>query len=438
VTVRLDSAPTTRRSLTAGIVLGASALLLVVTNAWGERLRDSYDLKLRYPPLYARPELHFGVATIAAFLVGAALVATLPKIAERAKWNVALAVAGLGSILWTVALNATRGLSMLWSPLETRHDSLNDVAAAHDPFAFLRDFNANFDSFTTHTRGHPPGFVFVLSMLDRIGLGGARPATFVCIVVAGVGVASVMVAVKDVAGEATARATLPFLVLAPAALTIGTSADAFFAGIGAVAVACIVRAVTRTRTRTRTRGLAIAGGIGLGLTMMCTYGASLLALIPAAVATRTRRFALLGLAAGSALGVLALAYVAGFDYLDGLRLTRTEYYAGVAAERPYSYALVANIAALAVILGPATLVGLTRTRGPIVHLVGAAVVAVTLANLSGLSRLEVERIWLPFALWILPAAAYAGAGAGATMTRRWLLAQMVWALAVQVAVRTGW
>jgi hypothetical protein len=51
--------------------------------------------------------------------------------------------------------------------------------------------------------------------------------------------------------------------------------------------------------------------------------------------------------------------------------------------------------------------GLDRTLPPLVFfllfllLVGGAAAAVAIANVSGMSKGEVERIWLPFALWLL-------------------------------------
>jgi hypothetical protein len=62
----------------------------------------------------------------------------------------------------------------------------------------------------------------------------------------------------------------------------------------------------------------------------------------------------------------------------------------------------------------------------------AAFAAVLVADLSGLSKAEVERIWLPFAVW-LPA--------GAVLLphpRRWLAAQAATALLVNHLMLTGW
>jgi hypothetical protein len=66
--------------------------------------------------------------------------------------------------------------------------------------------------------------------------------------------------------------------------------------------------------------------------------------------------------------------------------------------------------------------------------VRGAVSAVLAATLSGLSKAEVERIWLPFAVWLL-----AGAALLPTSTRRgWLAAGAGVALVVNHLLLTNW
>ena len=63
-------------------------------------------------------------------------------------------------------------------------------------------------------------------------------------------VPAVLVAVREVAGEARARAAWPYVAAAPLAIWMATSADALYAGIGAWAVTLVDR---RHRTRRSTR-----------------------------------------------------------------------------------------------------------------------------------------------------------------------------------------
>jgi hypothetical protein len=69
---------------------------------------------------------------------------------------------------------------------------------------------------------------------------------------------------------------------------------------------------------------------------------------------------------------------------------------------------------------------------------------VAVANLSGLSKAEVERIWLPFAPWVVLAAAWlptrAAAGRPSWLAPASVLlaAQVVVAVAVESLVLTPW
>ncbi|MEU4366006.1 hypothetical protein [Micromonospora chersina] len=70
--------------------------------------------------------------------------------------------------------------------------------------------------------------------------------------------------------------------------------------------------------------------------------------------------------------------------------------------------------------------GWVSLLGPTVLLPAAAALAVASADLSGMSKAEVERIWLPFVVWLLVAAAHLPPPA----RRWWLAAQALTALAV--------
>jgi hypothetical protein len=67
-------------------------------------------------------------------------------------------------------------------------------------------------------------------------------------------------------------------------------------------------------------------------------------------------------------------------------------------------------------------------------LVGAAVFAVLAADLSGMSKAEVERIWLPFAVWLmLPCALL-----NPKHSRWWLAGQAAVTLLVDHLIITPW
>ena len=135
--------------------------------------------------------------------------------------------------------------------------------------------------------------------------------------------------------------------------------------------------------------------------------------------------------------IVPLAFMAaGFSWLDGLEATRSAYLAGVALERPDRYFILANLVVLAVAVGPATVAALTWLRDRSAWwLVGGALVGVVAADLSTLSKGEVERIWLP-AVPFLVLATCAIRGRGAR--RAWLAAQLGLGLLLQAALDSPW
>jgi hypothetical protein len=68
----------------------------------------------------------------------------------------------------------------------------------------------------------------------------------------------------------------------------------------------------------------------------------------------------------------------------------------------------------------------------LVLLVLAAFLVLLIADLSGMSKAETERIWLPFALWLL------AVGALLPRSRAWLATQAGLALLLNHLLLTGW
>ena len=439
--------PARRWNSTAAALAGWAALVWAA-HRWGDRLIDSgHKLQVGFPPLVGELDSRVGPRALpaVAFAVGAVVVA--PLLARHLTWRRLLVVSALAAAAWAVALALVDGPGALTAPLLLRGEYLHDVGRVASPAGFLASFTERLPTYHTHTQGHPPGMVLLLWSLDRAGLGGAGWAAALCIAGGAAAVPAVLVTLRAVAGETQARIAAPFLALAPAALWVATTADAFYAGLGAWGVALVALAARRSGDRRPSRGrdvLAAAGGLLLGATAFCTYGAVLLAPIGLAGAVAAgagrvpwRPVLVAGAAAAALAGTFAAA---GFWWFDGLAATRAAYEAGVASRRPYGYFLLANLAAFAVATGPAVAVGLgrLRQRGPWL-LAGAALFAVTLADLSGLSKGEVERIWLPFVPWALVATcALARRRRPPAAARSWLGVQVATALAVQMTVRTPW
>ncbi|MFB9234146.1 hypothetical protein ACFFWC_01130 [Plantactinospora siamensis] len=421
----------------AGLV-AAAALVGAVLNQRGVRLHADAA------PLYASWHPHVGWGTPAALLVAVAVVRWGPPLARRLGWRPLLAAGYAAAVAWTLALALVDGWSTgLARRLTPQAEYLWEVKRVTDIPAMLAGFTGRIldfqpDSWATHTAGHPPGALLVFVWLDRLGLGGGAAAALLCVLVGGTVAVSVPVTLRALGDEAAARAVLPFLVLLPGAVWVGASADGIFAGVVAAGLALLALPG---------RWAAVPAGLLLGFALYLSYGLVLvgplavvvLALRPgrAAGAVRTGL-----LAAAGVLAVVLAFTLAGFDWWTGYRLVAIRYDQGWAADRPYGYWVWANLAALVCSAGPAAAPAVRRAvtqlrgargatawlrrGGPTAWLPLAAALAVLAADASGFSKAEVERIWLPFLVWLLVATARLPE----SDRRRWLAAQAVTALAV--------
>jgi len=391
---------------------------------------DDPRVHLSAPPLVGGFDVRLSPRVLPVLALAAAAVAWSPRLAQRLSWRALLAACLAAAIAWPVLLAATDGPSHLPAPLETRYEYLADVPRVGDPAAFLAHFVEDLPDYRTHVKGHPPGLLLALAQLDRIGLGGGVAALVLVLASAALAPAGALVATRELASEAHARRAAPFLVFAPAAVWIATSADALFAGVAATGIALF--AVATSRSPPAMHALAFGSGVLLGTALHLSYGIAALApLVLLIAAYRSALVALLVMAAGVAAVMLAFG-AAGFWWWEGLHATQQVYVSGVAAVRPRAPFAIISLAAFALALGPAVAVGLARLRGRAWVLPAGALLAVAAATASGLSRGETERIWLPFAPWLLVSAA------ALPRPRLWLTLQIAVALAVQLGVRSPW
>jgi methylthioxylose transferase len=420
------------RVLRVRVAVVGWAVVLVTAVAWGRALLPTGRLWLgNVPPLVGHSRLLVW-PLLPALALACALIVVAPAAAARLPWRLLLSTASIASAAWAVTIAASEGVARLAAPLAGDQDYLVDVpAVGADPLAWLRGFVEALPTYATHTKGHPPLPVLVFWMLDRVGLRGPGWAAALVIVAGASATAAAAIAARAIVDEALARRALPFLVLAPAAVWIATSADALFLGVSAWALAALVMAVSSGRAAP-----AIAAGLLLGVALYLSYGLALLAFPAAAIAVRTPRVLLVA-ASGVAL-VVAAASTAGFWWPAGVAATQAAWAAGVGDERPQGYFLLANLAVLGVLGGPAAVAGIARLTDRrladrrLVPVVAATLVAIVIADLSGVMRGEVERIWLPYTPWLLIA------GATLPSPRPWLAAQAATALTVQGLVRSPW
>lgn len=382
-------------------------------------------------PLVGSQDLRISWRLGGAVALAAGAVVFAPALAARLRWGTLLAATWAAGTAWALALALGDGWTGVTGPLTSRFEYLAAVGRVGSPHAFLSSFTDVIATYPTHVKGHPPGFLLLLAGADAIGLGGAAVAAALVIGVGALAAPAALVALRAVAGEAVARPAAPFLAFTPAAVWIATSGDALFAGVAACGVAAVV--VAACAPAGRGRAAAVAGGLLLGLALHLSYGVAPLGLLVAGVLAWRRAVLTTALAAAGVLAV-TLAFVAGgFWWGDGLAVTRELYHAGIASRRPYGDFLVINLAAFAIALGPAALAGLGRLRDRRVWvLAGGALATVAVAEFSGLSRGETERIWLPFVPWMLVATvALRG-------SRRWLMLQVLLGLTVQATARSPW
>lgn len=352
------------------------------------------------------------------------------------------------------------------------------------------------DNWPVHVAGHPPGAVLFFVGLARLGIDTWWEVGLVVIACAATLPAAVMLVVRTLASEDLARTAAPFLVFTPAAIWLAVSADGVFAAVTAWGAVLLAVAGT-TVSRPARVVLGLLAGAVLGLGVFLSYGLVLFAFVALALVVLTRRWSLLVWGVLGALLLVGVFAWGGFLWWEAYPVLHERYWDGLASVRPYSYWVWGNLAALVCatgpVLGPSLLAAFRGVRrrvprpeaapspseaglpggpvgtpvgvasgasesGPAVHaapaapvtrvpirvdpahrrtvgvLVLAALLAVLVADLSAMSKSEVERIWLPFVPWLL-----AGTALFSRRTiRPMLVLQIVTALVLQHMFLTGW
>jgi hypothetical protein len=421
----------------AVVGLGAWAALVVVTRVWGLAVVWGAP-----KPLYVDAVPFFGVweAVPLPSLVPAAvaLVATVvlaPILSRRMGWRGLLVAVAVGAVVVSLALALVEPAAGRWGNIEGDYGQFASLVDEKGPGGFLRDYTDEQVGYPTHLSAHPPGMVLLMWAEQQVGLGGTAAQIATVMAAVAMAAVSVLVALRALAGEAFARAAAPFLVVAPAAVW-HINADVVFGGIALAGVALVAVATSRDGRAAQCR--ALGGGALLGAALLFSQGMVLMAVPALAVLAYRRRVQLAAMVAVSGAVVVLLPLLWGFWWLDSLSATKEAYDLNLAQVRPYGFFLVANLAAFAVAVGPAIAVALAGLRDRAVWvLVGGGLAAVALADLSGLSLAETERIWQPFMPLVL------AAGGALALGRRdggrgWLWLQAGTTLALVYALRSPW
>ena len=401
-------------------------------------------------PLFGWWKVHVGWGTVPAIAIGAAAVRWGPVVAQQLSWRALTLVTWLTSCAWAFSLAMVDGWELGFAGrLATRHEYLRQVPTVTDIPLMLRTFSSRIldyqpHSWITHVSGHPPGALLTFVWLDRLGLGGGAWAALLCLLVGSSAATAVIVAVRAVADEPTARMAAPFTATAPTAIWIAVSADGYFAGVAAWGIALLALAASRTVRRPIV--VAVGAGLLLGWAVFLNYGLGLAGLLALAVlfAVRDRKAALTASAPAvlAAIAVVAVFAATGFWWFDGYNLVQQRYWQGIAMNRPFQYWSWANLASVGCAIGLGSVAGLGRVvdsgairrRSGLHLLVLAAVAAILCADLSMLSKAETERIWLPFTVWLTAAPALLPRAS----QRWWLAANVLGALLINHMMLTNW
>jgi len=396
-------------------------------------------------PVIASWSPRVGPGTVPAVVIGTVGVLWALDLARRLPWRTLLAVTWLTGWGWMLALALVDGVPGIGNVLDGPSDYLLTARATTDVPALLRDFVSRVPdgpgAWPVHVAGHPPGALLVFILLVRVGLGSGLAAGLVVTVVAATTPVAVLVTARALGAELPARRALPFLVLGPVAIWQAVSADSLFAAVAAWGAAALALGATR-----RSPAWSLLAGALLGYSILMSYGLVLLGALALAVLLVARSWFPLPFAVGAAIAVVLVFAALGFVWWEAFPVLQERYWSGIASRRPASYWLWGDVAALLFSAGPLLGAALASTgselvaaiRNPSRHVLGAltaaGVIMVVVADLTLMSKAEVERIWLPFVPWLMLSCAF--------LPERWrrggLALQVGFAIVVQHLLRTPW
>ncbi len=449
-------APRTRGDLTGATVglcvaVGLVMLAMVLPGLLDWEVKTHSVAERPVPPLHSTWDPKVGLGTLPAVLLALLSWRYAAALAERLPWRRLLLASWIVGLAWMLALALVDGGSGISRVLGNPYEYLETARTTTDVPAMLSEFVSRIpkpatDNWVTHVAGHPPGALLFFVALDRLGLGGDLTAGLVVTMIGATTSAGVLVAVRALGAEAMARRAAPFLVLGPAAIWMAVSADAVFAAAAAWGLAALALAATRSRPVPAVIWSVVAGLL-LGTCVLLSYGLPLLGVLAVAILFLARSWRPLPIAAVAALGVVLVFAAYGFQLWEAIPVLRDRYWDGIAADRPASYWIWANLALLTLSAGPILAAGLGRLvtlprpawrRGApeavVAVLSAAAATTVVIADLSQMSKAEVERIWLPFVPWLLLCVAL--------LPERWrrvgLGVQLGLALVLQHLLYTSW
>ncbi len=329
-----------------------------------------------------------------------------------------------------LALSRIEGPNGWTKSLFHPYEYYRSVQLVHGTGDFLRHFNQRVATYSLHVQGHPPLYVLSMYWLTVVGLPGRGWAAAMTIAVAYSAVIAIAIVVRSMADAATAKRLLPLIAIAPTAVWLVTSSDAFYAGVLAWTVAATVVAIQRSSW-----AMGALAGVSCGACLYLSFGMTVPVIVLSAVVVYRRSWrVLVGLVAGC--GAVAIVFsAAGYSWFAGLSEIRRIYAIITSPYRPYWWFVFANVVAIGSVIGPVPWLGLVELRDRRVRplLIGAAV-CIAVADVSGLALGEVERIFLPFGTWLMVGAL--GMAISVRHTRLGVAIQGTLAIVLGVMIRT--
>ena len=436
---------------TRSAIVGVGIAVLLIVLAICLPVWLDLDVRVRsFPPLHAEWSPHVGWGTLPAIVIAALAIASAFRVARTMRWGTLLAIVFGTALTWLLSLALVDGPDGLGRILDHQYEYLRSARTITDIPAMLQEYVSRIpldsvDNWPVHLAGHPPAAVLFFIGLVQLGLGSWLASGLVVIVLAASTPVAVLITLRRLGAESAARRAAPFLALGPVAIWQAVSADAMFGAVAAWGLCLLACAATASRSRTMVL-CALCAGLLLGVCVMLSYGLPLLGILAIAILRLTRSWWPLPIATVAALAVVLGFAVNGFVWWQAYPVLVERYWAGIASRRPFSYWVWGNLAALAISAGPVVAASIAvvvrRMRRPfpaggtrvVVVLTAAAALVILLADLSMMSKAEVERIWVPFVPWLL-----IGTALLPDRVRRPALGlQLITALIVQHLLLTGW
>jgi hypothetical protein len=362
--------------------------------------------------------------------VAATAVAAAPA-ALRLRPAAFAAALYVSALALSLAINAARAGPVEWTwVFRGSFEALNEYlpglpALSYGTRFFLDRFAELVPALPPNVSAHPPGLIVALHLL---ALTTPARLAALCIGCAAAVAPLTYALARRLLSDREARIAGLLAAACPCLLLFGTtSADAVYAALGTAAAALLAARSSRARAA----GAALLGVAALFSWLLLAIGAwaALLAWLragPRAAAVTAAACAVAVVAVQA-----ALAGVYGYDALGTLAATHAVYLQSPARIRPYAFWVVGSPAAWATMVGPPIVCAATALRAPAAR---ATAVVIAIAAVSGYTKAETERIWLPFVPLICVAAAEAGIG----RLRAVLAVLLAQAIAIEVLFYTVW